>query len=385
MGINIKHEKYKSEDNRNKNRNNLKHYVILKVEYKILKYIEKELEKTIKSTNTIDQNYIISNLKNYLKSEDKKLLNAIKNRYKIILIDEAQDLSLIQIEIFKILKTAGIKLIFIADPKQIIYSFRKADISFYNKEIKNKINTDARIVLKINHRSSKKLIGPLNKIFNNIYNNAIADEIEKIDFTNSLPNQKNDNNKIVINGQEIEGINIITTNTESEEDIYQKTALTIKYLLAYGKIAENNKIRNIKMQDIKVLCRGKNEINLIDKALKKEQIQTNKTQEKFLKTKEFSEIFYIIKCLERKQSFKTLNYILSSKILNVPWNLQRILIKQDKIHLIEEFIENIIVLLEKNEITLINAINKITFEKTCGSKLQISPKIKKLSNGQKIK
>ncbi len=138
MGINIKHEKYKSEDNRNKNRNNLKHYVILKVEYKILKYIEKELEKTIKSTNTIDQNYIISNLKNYLKSEDKKLLNAIKNRYKIILIDEAQDLSLIQIEIFKILKTAGIKLIFIADPKQIIYSFRKADISFYNKEIKIK-------------------------------------------------------------------------------------------------------------------------------------------------------------------------------------------------------------------------------------------------------
>ncbi len=63
LGINIKHEKYKSEDNRNKNRNNLKQYVILKVEYKILKYIEKELEKIIKSTNTIDQNYIISNLK----------------------------------------------------------------------------------------------------------------------------------------------------------------------------------------------------------------------------------------------------------------------------------------------------------------------------------
>ncbi len=385
MGINIKHEKYKSEDNRNKNRNNLKQYVILKVEYKILKYIEKELEKTIKSTNTIDQNYIISNLKNYLKSEDKKLLNAIKNRYKIILIDEAQDLSLIQIEIFKILKTAGIKLIFIADPKQIIYSFRKADILFYNKEIKNKINTDARIVLKINHRSSKKLIGPLNKIFNNIYNNAIADEIEKIDFTNSLPNQKNDNNKIVINGQEIEGINIITTNTESEEDIYQKTALTIKYLLAYGKIAENNKIRNIKMQDIKVLCRGKNEINLIDKALKKEQIQTNKTQEKFLKTKEFSEIFYIIKCLDRKQSFKTLNYILSSKILNVPWNLQRILIKQDKIHLIEEFIENIIVLLEKNEITLINAINKITFEKNLWIKIANITKDQKIIEWAKNK
>ncbi|APJ08501.1 exodeoxyribonuclease V subunit beta [Borreliella afzelii] len=378
LGINIKHEKYKSEDNRNKNRNNLKQYVILKVEYKILKYIEKKLEKIIKSTNTIDQNYIISNLKNYLKSEDKKLLNAIKNRYKIILIDEAQDLSLTQIEIFKILKTAGIKLIFIADPKQIIYSFRKADISFYNKEIKNKINADARIVLKTNHRSSKKLISPFNRIFDNIYNNTIVHDIEKIEFTNSLPNQKNDNNNIFINGQEIEGINIITTNTENEEDIYQKTALTIKYLLTYGTITENNKIRNIKMQDIKVLCRGKNEINLIDKALKKELIQTNKTQEKFLKTKEFSEIFYILKCLDRKQSFKALNYILNSKILNVPWNLQRILIKQDKIHLIEEFIENITALLEKNEITLINAINKITLEKNLWIKIANS------TNDQKI-
>ncbi|WNY66967.1 exodeoxyribonuclease V subunit beta [Borreliella lusitaniae] len=385
LGINIKHEKYKSEDNRNKNRNNLKQYVILKVEYKILKYIEKELEKITKSTNTIDQNYIISNLKNYLKSEDKKLLNAIKNRYKIILIDEAQDLSLMQIEIFKILKTAGIKLIFIADPKQIIYSFRKADISFYNKEIKNKINKDARIVLKINHRSSKKLISPLNKIFNNIYNNAVADEIEKIEFTNSLPNQQNDNNNIFINRQEIEGINIITTNAENEEDIYQKTALTIKYLLTYGTIADKGKIRNIKMQDIKVLCRGKNEINLIDKALKKEQIQTNKIQEKLLKTKEFSEIFYILKCLDRKQSFKTLNYILNSKILNIPWNLQRILIKQDKIYLIEEFIENITTLVEKNEITLINAINKITFEKNLWIKIANSTKDQKIIEWAKNK
>lgn len=149
-------------------------------------------------------------------------------------------------------------------------------------------------------------------------------------------------------------------------------------MLTYGTITENNKIRNIKMQDIKVLCRGKNEINLIDKALKKELIQTNKTQEKFLKTKEFSEIFYILKCLDRKQSFKALNYILNSKILNVPWNLQRILIKQDKIHLIEEFIENITALLEKNEITLINAINKITLEKNLWIKIANS------TNDQKI-
>ncbi len=210
-------------------------------------------------------------------------------------------------------------------------------------------------------------------------------KLKKLNLPIHFQIKKIDNNNILINGQEIEGINIITTTTENEEDIYQKTALTIKYLLTYGAIVENNNIRNIEMQDIKVLCRGKNEINLIDKALKKEQIRTNKTQEKVLKTKEFNEIFYILKCLDRKQSFKNLNYILNSKILNVPWDLQKILTKQEKIQLIEEFIENITVLLEKNEIALINAINKITLEKTCGSKLQIALRIQKLLNGQKIK
>ncbi len=69
----------------------------------------------------------------------------------------------------------------------------------------------------------------------------------------------------------------------------------------------------------------------------------------------------------------------------MPWNLQRILIKQDKIHLIEEFIENIIVLLEKNEITLINAINKITFEKNLWIKIANITKDQKIIEWAKIK
>ncbi len=69
----------------------------------------------------------------------------------------------------------------------------------------------------------------------------------------------------------------------------------------------------------------------------------------------------------------------------MPWNLQRILIKQDKIHLIEEFIENIIVLLEKNEITLINAINKITFEKNLWIKIANITKDQKIIEWAKNK
>ncbi len=65
--------------------------------------------------------------------------------------------------------------------------------------------------------------------------------------------------------------------------------------------------------------------------------------------------------------------------------MQKILIKQEKIQLIEEFIENITVLLEKNEITLINAINKITLEKNLWIKIANSTKDPKIIEWAKIK
>lgn len=339
----------------------LRRFINLKVEYKILKYIERELATTINATNTIDQKQIMLNLKKHLESRDNRLLNSIKNRYKIILIDEAQDLDLIQIEIFELLSSCGIKLVFIADPKQIIYTFRNADISFYNQNIKDKIKDDARITLLTNYRSNKKLIELLNIMFDNIYNKARTDEIEQIKFTKSKTDPKNDENKIFVNGQEIEAINII--ETEEDKNVLQKTALTIKYLLTNGKIYDNNKLRQIKESDIKVLCRTSKEVDFIDRELKNQDVKTNKLAESFFKTKEFNLIFYLIKCLDRKQNFQTLNYILTSKIINLPWELYLSLLEENGIKHIEEAIIDIIYLLENQEITLIEAIDEIISKK----------------------
>ncbi|AHH08602.1 exodeoxyribonuclease V subunit beta [Borrelia anserina] len=350
------------ETNTNKeDKNKLKRYINLKVEYKILKYIERELKNTINITNTIDQKHIMLNFKKQLESYNNKLLNSIKNRYKIILIDEAQDLDIIQIAIFEVLNSFGIKLVFIADPKQIIYTFRNADVSFYNQGIKDKIKDDARITLFTNYRSNKKLVEPLNIMFDNIYNKAVTSKIEQIKFIKSKPEPKNDENKIFINDQEIEAINII--ETEKNDNVLQKTALTIKYLLTNGKIYDNNKLRQIKESDIKVLCRTSKEIDLIDRELKNQNIKTNKLEKSFLKTKEFNEIFYLIKCLDRKQNFQTLNYILTSKIINLPWEIYLSLLENDKIKHIEEALSDIIYLLENQEIILIKAIEEIVSKK----------------------
>ena len=192
-------------------------------------------------------------------------------------------------------------------------------------------------------------------------------KIEQIEFSNSKTDPKNDNNNIFINDTEIEGINII--ETEKDEDIIQKTALTIKYLLTNGKIYDNDKLRRIKESDITVLCRTSKEINLIDKALQSQDIKTNKTEKSFFQTKEFNEIFYLIKCLDRKQEFKTLSYVLTSKIINLPWELYLSFIERDEIHYIEEFISDIIYLLENKEITLTKAIDTIISNKDFWIKL----------------
>ncbi|AHH10816.1 Exodeoxyribonuclease V beta chain [Borrelia coriaceae ATCC 43381] len=204
-------------------------------------------------------------------------------------------------------------------------------------------------------------------MFDNIYNKTLTSEIEHIEFTKAKTDPKNDENKIFINDQEIEVINII--ETEGDSNIFQKTALTIKYLLTNGKIYDHNTLRQIKESDIKVLCRTSKEINLIDKELKNHNIKTNKIEESFFKTKEFSEIFYLIKCLDRKQNFQTLNYILTSKIINLPWTLHLSLIEQNEIKHIEEAISNIIYLLENQEITLIKAIDEIISNKNLWLKL----------------
>ncbi|WKC58176.1 exodeoxyribonuclease V subunit beta [Borrelia sp. P9F1] len=346
-------------DKKKIHKSKLRKYIKLSVKHKILKYIERELSNVIDATNTIDQKHVILNFKKHLKSSDKTLLNSLKNKYKIILIDEAQDLDLLQIEIFKILNSCGIKLVFIADPKQIIYAFRNADVSFYNQGIKHKTKEEARITLGTNYRTNKKLVEPLNIMFRNIYNKTWTSKIEQIEFNSSKTEPKNDSNNIFINNKEIEGINII----EGEENTIQKTALTIKYLLTNGEICENGGLRKIKESDITILCRTSKEIYLIDKALQSENIKTSKTERSFFKTKEFDEIFYLLKCLDRNQEFKTLNYVLISQIINLPWELYLALMERNELHYIEESISDIIYLLENKEITLIKAIDTIISNK----------------------
>ncbi len=107
----------------------------------------------------------------------QSFLNALRMRYRIVLVDEFQDTDDKQWNIFKLLfscKEAKIEganpeegcLIVVGDPKQAIYGFRGADIGTYltaKKEIEE--GGGRRFQLKEMFRSTKEMVNAFNAIF----------------------------------------------------------------------------------------------------------------------------------------------------------------------------------------------------------------------------
>lgn len=106
---------------------------------------------------------ILLRTKNALNSLSFK--NKIQNKYKAVIIDEFQDTDRIQFEIFDELFFSNnnvLAIYLIGDPKQSIYSFRKADLYTYLKASSKITETN---YLDTNFRSSKSLINSLNALF----------------------------------------------------------------------------------------------------------------------------------------------------------------------------------------------------------------------------
>ncbi len=122
-------------------------------------------QKSIETT-TISANESLRILQKALK-ENEMLAQKIAKRYKVAIVDEAQDTDSIQADIFtRIFLETGRRLFFIGDPKQAIYSFRGADVNAYYK-MKNEIldGNDNLFTLKNNYRSSLALVEGVNQLF----------------------------------------------------------------------------------------------------------------------------------------------------------------------------------------------------------------------------
>ena len=112
--------------------------------------------------NFMDFNDLLILANEYI-STDKKLLKALKNRYKFFQIDEGQDTSTLQFEIIRKIVFPENNVFIVADDDQSIYSFRGANpenlLNFKNIYPNSKI-----FFMDKNFRSTKNIIKISNKI-----------------------------------------------------------------------------------------------------------------------------------------------------------------------------------------------------------------------------
>lgn len=120
--------------------------------------------------------------------ENKDIQEELKNKYKMIMIDEYQDTSLLQEEFVNLISSNNVYMV--GDIKQSIYAFRNArsDI-FKDKYDKYKLSfKNEAIDMKKNFRSRKEVLDDINTIFSIIMSNEIGGANYKkdhmIDFGN---------------------------------------------------------------------------------------------------------------------------------------------------------------------------------------------------------
>lgn len=297
---------------------NLIFYITFKKTIQIIK-------KKNKKNEEIEFDELINYLEKILKSDKgKKLSKIIRENYPIAIIDEFQDVDPKQYQIFSIIykNKENCGLILIGDPKQLIYTFRGADILNYIS-IKKKVNT--KYNLNVNWRSSPGIIKGINQIFKNIHKPFIYNEIP---FLPVLFSKKNVNLSFKIDKKHQTAIcfwlqpGIKIKIDQYQEYMAKKCASKVHYWIKkinLGKAwLEGIKFnRLMKASDIYILIRNNIEAKLIRKALSKLMISSVyiSSKKNIFSTLEAKELKHILKAILMPKNIYLLRRALSTNLI----------------------------------------------------------------------
>ncbi|OQM34005.1 exodeoxyribonuclease V subunit beta [bacterium endosymbiont of Pedicinus badii] len=238
--------------------------------------IKKIIKKEKKHQNSIGYDDLISILKNSIyKKNSKQLIDKIKNLYPIAMIDEFQDTSIKQYQIFKkIYQNSKNSLVFIGDPKQSIYSFRGANILTY---LKAKSETKFCYTLDVNWRTSKSLIKITNFLFRKIHSPFVFHNIffKKINFL-----ENNKNMHLFIKEKKQPDMYVWTIQKKNfslqktREKISENCAKLLKYWINAIKnkkayLHKKGKNTRLKISDIVILVKNYFEAEIVSNSLNK--------------------------------------------------------------------------------------------------------------------
>ena len=131
---------------------------------RLAKAVRSELAVRKHRTSTMSFDDLLTRLRDALRGAGGPEASArLRERYRVVLIDEFQDTDPIQWEIVhRAFGTGDVTLVLVADPKQAIYAFRGADVYAYLEAAKA---ASTRETLRVNWRSDQGLIDAYDALF----------------------------------------------------------------------------------------------------------------------------------------------------------------------------------------------------------------------------
>ncbi len=133
----------------------------LKTEF--IKYLDQEMLVRGEQRNIFTYDSLLTEVDRALQRDAGSLLGRLRERYRVVLIDEFQDTDALQYRIFRKLFEADDRMmVMVGDPKQSIYRFRGADVNTYLRAARQ---AGERFTLKQNFRSDAALVDGFNRLF----------------------------------------------------------------------------------------------------------------------------------------------------------------------------------------------------------------------------
>lgn len=238
---------------------------IYKAFFKLIKTALEKYNAYKDEESALDFNDLEVIFRDLLKRDE--LRENLKNKLSYIMVDEFQDTSQVQKEIYYLLNDAlgSDRLFVVGDFKQSIYAFRGANASLY-RSVKDDFISDEKsdtISMNDNYRTGKEIISSVNKLF--------ADKIHGYEDLVAASNIEHSEVKMVTyadkNDKELEALAIANKIYELHED-------------------------NTDFRDIVILVRTNKDSKEIERALNKAKIPVYNTANKALNSRDEMENVY---------------------------------------------------------------------------------------------
>lgn len=277
----------------------VQNYISLLLQQLYLEYVPL-YHKRIQESNAQTFDGMISSLrKRVLEKDAERLLNALREKYKAVFIDEFQDTDIDQFIIFKeIFFTNPDSIVFIiGDPKQSIYAFRGADIDCY---LQAKELVDNVYSMNWNFRSSADMIHALNGFY------LSMDKKEAFGYTeedrNFIEYEEVSAQKKIELRQNGEPVSEVLTfhSFKNQDSVVENLINAVTYLLSYENSftfynQDTNDERIVKPSDIGILVETNKLGNLIKNRLLKIGVPAVQLfDQKILSTNETIQLVFLL-------------------------------------------------------------------------------------------